>query len=174
LNGGLIAWNAAGLPMESGAVSLAPLQYPDRVADDAQVATTEEIERHVETHDAAGGVRKSVLLDARAAARFRGEVEPIDPIAGHVPGALNLEFADLLDADGRFLSPDRLALRFSEVIGRGGASVAEDSIITMCGSGVTACHLLAGLAIAGRGGRLYVGSWSEWIRDSRRPVVRDN
>ena len=94
---------------------------------------------------------------------------PSEFAEGHIPGAVNLPFDDLLSEDGTFLEPAALATRFSEVLGGTPASTA----ITMCGSGVTACHLQLGLEAAGLGmGRLYVGSWSEWIRDPARPVSK--
>jgi len=109
------------------------------------------------------------LVDARAAERFRGEVEPIDTVAGHVPGAVNLPFQHNLAADGRFLSPDQLRRQFMPLLGR----FRPEETVHMCGSGVTACHNLLAMEVAGlSGSRLYPGSWSEWIRDPARPVVR--
>ena len=90
--------------------------------------------------------------------------EPIDPVAGHVPGASNLPFSELLDEDLKFRPADELSSLFDD-------RAKADELIAMCGSGVTACHLLAGLAVAGRSARLYVGSWSEWIRDPARSVA---
>jgi len=108
------------------------------------------------------------LLDARAAERFSGSVEPIDRIAGHVPGARNLPFASSLDAAGRFLPAAQLHAQFTALQ----SGVADERTIAMCGSGVTACHLLLAMEIAGkRGAHLYAGSWSEWIRDPQRPVA---
>jgi thiosulfate/3-mercaptopyruvate sulfurtransferase len=165
LNGGLGAWQAAGLPLERGATSLAPRDYPRPDPDESQVVTTDELQRAL-----AGQPATSALLDARAGARFRGEVEPIDPVAGHIPGARNLAFTELLSQDQRFLAPDALEQRFTKALMDSGLP-ADTPIVAMCGSGVTACHLLAGLALTGKTGRLYVGSWSEWIRDSQRPVA---
>jgi thiosulfate/3-mercaptopyruvate sulfurtransferase len=106
------------------------------------------------------------LLDARAPERFAGKIEPIDPVAGHVPGAVNHPLSTNLSADGRFLSADVLRARYET----SQAGVEDDRTIAMCGSGVTACHLLLAMEIAGkRGARLYAGSWSEWIRDPNRP-----
>jgi thiosulfate/3-mercaptopyruvate sulfurtransferase len=107
------------------------------------------------------------LLDARAPERFRGEVEPIDPVAGHIPGAENRPFNLNLGADGRFLAPMQLREAFDPI--------ARDTphLVHMCGSGVTACHNLLAMEIAGyRGSKLYPGSWSEWIKDPMRPVAR--
>jgi thiosulfate/3-mercaptopyruvate sulfurtransferase len=109
------------------------------------------------------------LLDARAPERFAGTVEPIDPIAGHVPGAVNHPFGDSLRPDGRFAPAEVLHRRFEE--SQRGA--AGDRTIVMCGSGVTACHLLLAMNVAGKpGARLYAGSWSEWIRDPSRPIAK--
>ncbi|MGH8362242.1 MAG: sulfurtransferase [Gammaproteobacteria bacterium] len=109
------------------------------------------------------------LLDARAAERFRGEQEPIDAVAGHVPGAVNLPYLGNISGDGRFKSAEALRTRFMAALD--GAAPAET--VCMCGSGVTACHNLLAMEVAGlSGGRLYAGSWSEWIRDSSRPVAR--
>jgi thiosulfate/3-mercaptopyruvate sulfurtransferase len=109
-----------------------------------------------------------LLVDARAAARFRGETEPIDAQAGHVPGAINAPFQENLGSDGRFLDRDLLGSRYTALL----AGRSPVSTVCMCGSGVTACHNLLALEHAGlHGARLYVGSWSEWIRDSRRPIA---
>jgi len=109
------------------------------------------------------------VLDARAAERYRGEVEPLDPVAGHVPGAFNHPSSGVVAADGRFLPPAELASAFAQSLG----SVSPADTITMCGSGVTACHLLLAMEHAGLfGARLYPGSWSEWSRDPARPVAR--
>jgi len=160
LNGGFAAWQEAGLPVTRDPGVRAPRQFVARASDSVSV-TTAQLEQAL----AAGNTS---LIDARGADRFAGENETIDPVAGHVPGARNRPFTQNLDARGRFLSPD--ALR------RGFAGVTEDepqSVISMCGSGVTACHNLLAMEIAGlRGARLYPGSWSEWIRDPRRPIAR--
>lgn len=105
------------------------------------------------------------LVDARATPRFNGEVEPIDPIAGHVPGALNRPFADNMTAAGIFKPADQLAQEWSSLVN------VDKPVIHMCGSGVTACHNILAMAHAGMvNSVLYAGSWSEWIRDSQRPV----
>jgi thiosulfate/3-mercaptopyruvate sulfurtransferase len=161
LDGGFKAWQSAGLPISSDVPTRAPSNFvarPDRNAwlDAAQVA-----ER----------VRQSNwrLLDARAPERFAGEVEPIDSVAGHVPGAFNHPFATSLNPDGRFLPAAQLRERF--VTSQGG--VADSNTVAMCGSGVTACHLLLALEVAGKpGAKLYAGSWSEWIRDAARGVAK--
>jgi thiosulfate/3-mercaptopyruvate sulfurtransferase len=108
-----------------------------------------------------------ILVDARAPERFRGEVEPIDPVAGHVPGARNRPFAENLDAHGRFRPRDALRTAFRALL----ADAAPNRVIHTCGSGVNACHNLLAMEHAGlSGSRLYPGSWSEWIRDSSRPI----
>ncbi|MGD8643505.1 MAG: sulfurtransferase [Chromatiales bacterium] len=110
------------------------------------------------------------LVDARAAERFRGEQEPIDPVAGHVPGAINRPYGENLIPDGRFKTPELLRSEFEQLLDGRPASQA----VHMCGSGVTACHNLLAMQIAGLGGSsLYAGSWSEWIRDPSRPVAAD-
>ena len=109
-----------------------------------------------------------LLVDARAPARFRGEEEPIDRVAGHVPGAVNRPFAQNL-ADGRFKAPMQLAAEFRELLG----DRSPDQAVVMCGSGVTACHHLLAMERAGlRGARLFTGSWSGWIADPARPVAK--
>lgn len=109
------------------------------------------------------------LLDARAAERFRGEQDPIDAVAGHVPGAVNLPYMGNISGDGRFQSAKALHRRFMAALN----GAAADETVCMCGSGVTACHNLLAMEVAGlSGGRLYAGSWSEWIRDASRPVAR--
>jgi len=108
-----------------------------------------------------------LLVDARAAERFAGVSEPIDAVAGHVPGAVNHPFALNLQQDGRFLPAAELRRRWQARL----AGHAPEDTIVMCGSGVTACHHLLALELAGLpGARLYAGSWSEWIRDPARPV----
>ncbi len=119
-----------------------------------------------EAFSAASDPRRRVL-DARAPERYRGEIEPIDAVAGHVPGARNHPFSLSLDTQGRFLAPDALRAGFASSLD----TVPAAGAIAMCGSGVTACHLLLALEHAGLpGARLYPGSWSEWSSDPARPV----
>jgi thiosulfate/3-mercaptopyruvate sulfurtransferase len=107
-----------------------------------------------------------VLIDARANDRFRGQNETIDPVGGHIPGAMNRFFKDNLTAQGLFKSPQQLRDEFRLLLD----TVTPEKIVSQCGSGVTACHNLLAMEIAGlRGGRLYPGSWSEWIADPARP-----
>jgi thiosulfate/3-mercaptopyruvate sulfurtransferase len=160
LDGGLKAWHAAGLPL-----SLDPPQHLqgtfEGAPDDSMVLTVEEVHGRL-------GDPAMTLIDARAPARFRGEVEPIDPIAGHIPGAHCAAFTDNLGPDGRFLPPDQLKQRFAEVLGNRSA----EQLVAYCGSGVTACHNLFALCLAGYPlGALYAGSWSEWINDPQREIA---
>ena len=106
-----------------------------------------------------------VLIDARAPERYRGEVEPIDPVAGRIPGAVNLPSTGNLGTDGRFLDPDELRERYAAVGAVPGAAVAA-----YCGSGITAAHDVLAMAVVGVEAALYPGSWSEWITDPDRPV----
>ena len=143
LDGALRGWRAEGDPLEAG---------EERIRLGAFVAA----ELEGDTAEAEGLIGP-VLLDARAPERFRGEVEPIDPMAGHIPGAVNLPFAELAP-DGRFLAPEELRARFEAA-----GAVPGRELVAYCGSGVTACVLLLAAAVAGlEPGRLYPGSWSEW------------
>lgn len=161
LDGGFKAWRSAGLPVSSD-IPVRPasnfIARPDRTLwlDAAQVA--ERVQQ--------GDWR---LLDARAPERFAGEVEPLDSVAGHVPGARNHPFATSMDSEGRFLP----AAQLRERLAGSQAGVADGNTIAMCGSGVTACHLLLAMEAAGKSGaKLYAGSWSEWIRDPSRGVAK--
>lgn len=157
LDGGLQAWQAGGRGLEAGEVTAPPQRF---LAQASLVGT-------VTAEDILAG-RVARLLDARAPERFRGEIEPIDPVAGHVPGAVNQPFSESLDGSGRFLGRELLRQRLARTV----AAVDPSSTAVMCGSGVTACHLLLALEVAGLGGPvLYPGSWSEWIRDPSRGVA---
>ena len=160
LDGGFAKWTAEGRPVRAG-VETRPRSTFRPAFDAGMHVTVDEVARR-----AADG--RTLLVDARGADRFAGRNETIDPVAGHVPGARNMPFAGNLGADGKFLSPERLRQRWNALLG----SQPPTSVIAMCGSGVTACQNLLALEHAGLGGgRLYAGSWSEWIRDPRRPVV---
>jgi len=112
-----------------------------------------------------------LVIDVRDANRFNGETEPIDLIAGHIPGATNVPFTENLDADGFFLSPETLKKKYEEIL----AGRNSDEVIVHCGSGVTACHTLLAMAHAGMEiPKLYVGSWSEWSRNTKPMVTKDN
>lgn len=160
LDGGWERWRALGLPVSSE-VPPAAAAPPYPGAFDPQLLLDADA---VRAHLDAGGL----LLDARAAERFRGEVEPIDRVAGHVPGARNRPYTANL-REGRFKPAHELAQEFAGALqGR-----APQAAVAMCGSGVTACHHLLAMAHAGlRGARLYAGSWSGWIEDPARPVAR--
>ena len=111
---------------------------------------------------------KEPVLDARAPERFSGEVEPLDTRAGHIPGSLNRPFTDNLDVNGHFRSAQELRSEFEALLG----NTSAEKVIHSCGSGVTACHNLFAMELAGLGGsRLYPGSWSHWIRDPDRPIA---
>lgn len=171
LDGGFPAWQAAGGEVVDGpaaacAEPLAPaaVQRQFRAASDMTVSV----------HELQAGLASGrwLLLDARAAARFRGENEPIDTLAGHVPGALNRPFDSNLQADGQFHPAGRLRDEFTALLASTEPATEPSQVVQMCGSGVTACHNLVAMEQAGLGGsRLYVGSWSQWIRDPARPVA---
>ena len=161
LDGGYAAWIAAGGAVDTGepapAIPASLRARPDATA----LLTTAEVERAL-------GDPRRVLVDARAPERFTGAVEPLDRVAGHVPGARNHPFTRNLGADRRFLDAPELRRRWIDFL-RGAAPA---SVISMCGSGVTACHNLLALEIAGlHGAKLYAGSFSEWVADPARPVA---
>ena len=155
LDGGLAAWTAAGGTVESGAVVPDPgdvtVRHDDLYAGARRTASADTVQG------------SGTLLDARAPERFRGDVEPVDPVAGHIPGAVNVPSTSLLTADGTMPAPADLSRLFGEV----GPSTA-----VYCGSGVTAAVAVAALAAAGLDAALYPGSWSEWSSDPSRPVAR--
>jgi thiosulfate/3-mercaptopyruvate sulfurtransferase len=156
LDGGLEAWLAAGEPLATTVPVIAPGDFIPRpgampVLDAAAAARV---------------ARDGALLDARAPERYRGETEPIDPVAGHIPGARSRPATDNIGPDGRFRSPSTLRAEF-ERLGAGG----ETELGTYCGSGVTAAHEILALELAGFAAALYPGSWSEWITDPDRPVA---
>ncbi len=161
LDGGLAAWKRAKLPLEERAPTVAAAQFNARPGD--QPVTVEAV-----LATRASG--ELLLLDARNAERYRGDNETLDPVAGHIPGAVNRFYADNLDDDGCFFKePAQLATDFAAIL----AGRDPHSVVQTCGSGVTACHNLLAMEIAGlAGSRLYPGSWSEWCADSARPVAR--
>jgi thiosulfate/3-mercaptopyruvate sulfurtransferase len=167
LDGGIKAWIGSGGALESGEAKPQPsatagLGRRSAPVDAAAVIDTAEVE--------AGLTDPSFLLiDARAPERFAGAVEPIDAVAGHIAGAVNHPFSSNLAADGRFLPGSELRQMWDKRLA--GRSLTR--VAAMCGSGVTACHNLLSLEVAGlSGAKLYAGSWSEWIRDPHRPVAR--
>lgn len=160
LDGGITSWTGSvetGGGADRPVVARTPTPWPRAAIVDAdEVAAISE------------GRAPGVLLDARAPERFAGEVEPVDPRAGHIPGARNAPFAGNLDpATGRFRSADELRVRYAGLTGE-----PPPPVIAYCGSGVTACHALLALEVAGLpGGRLFPGSWSEWIARHDRPIA---
>jgi thiosulfate/3-mercaptopyruvate sulfurtransferase len=160
LDGGLQAWQAAGGPVNTG-------------EEPAHFQTTfnlgPELVKLVDADAVMKGLGKQTLIDARGAPRFRGEVEPLDPVAGHIPGALNRPFAANFTADGKFKSAEQLRTEFDALLGRRDPS----SVVHQCGSGVSAVPNLIAMEIAGLGsGALYAGSWSDWCSDPDRPTAK--
>lgn len=161
LDGGLAAWTAAGGTLTAEPTPAAPVTppYPERTP----LAQTIEVPALV------ARLGRVPLIDARAPERFRGEVEPLDRAAGHIPGALNRFFKDNLGADGRFKPPAQLRAAFEPLVG----ARPPSEVVHQCGSGVTACHNLFAMELAGlAGSQLYPGSWSEWSADPSRPVAQ--
>lgn len=160
LDGGLKAWSAAGLPLSQALPDNPPGHFAGE-PDPRLLLDAEQLRQRL-------GDPRLTLLDARALPRFRGEVEPLDPVAGHIPGAQCAVFTDNLDGDGRFLPAEQLRQRFAALLGER----ASSDLVAYCGSGVTACHNLFALSLAGYPlAPLYAGSWSEWITDPARPVA---
>lgn len=161
LDGGWRAWCEAALPVEQGAEKERAATRVEVRFDPAQVVHCDELER-LRAQPA------TLLLDARAAPRYRGEVEPLDAKAGHVPGARNRPFSENLDASGRFKPPANLRAEFAPLL----AKRASRDVIHMCGSGVTAAHNLLAMEVAGLpGSRLFAPSWSGWSGDPSRSVA---
>jgi len=157
LDGGLAAWVQAGQPLEQGRPAV-------REGDFGPSAGRMPV---LDARAAAQLAVSGVLLDARAPERFRGEIEPVDRVAGHIPGARNRSTAENVDSAGRFHTPAFLRTAF-EAVGVG----SRVAVGAYCGSGVSAAHELLALEIAGYRAALYPGSWSEWVEDPRRPVAR--
>lgn len=162
LDGGLPRWQREGHPMTTDLPAVTPARF----------APQERHDMWVDAATVAQAVTQEdwLVMDARAEERYNGEVEPLDPVAGHVPGAINLPFEDNLHLSGRFSSPEELHSLYAGLM----ENVPPGQVIQMCGSGVTACHNILAMEHAGlHGARLYAGSWSEWIRDPSRPIARD-
>jgi thiosulfate/3-mercaptopyruvate sulfurtransferase len=156
LDGGIQAWLSAGLPPESSIIDPVPRTFRGKPGHRPQAEAAQILD-----------ARGSVLLDARAPERYRGEQEPIDPVAGHIPGARNLPAVSLVGADMR-LKPAELRVLLSAAGAAKGTSATA-----YCGSGVTSALLVLAAEVAGVGPmRLYPGSWSEWIRDPKRPIAK--
>ncbi|MGE5638993.1 MAG: sulfurtransferase [Clostridia bacterium] len=159
LDGGFAKWQAEGRPVTAEVPRFSHSSYPVRLHTDRAVGIG-YVEQHL--HD-------TLLLDARSPERFRGEQEPIDPVAGHIPGARNRFNANNMRADGTFKSPEELRAEFLDVFGQHTA----ENVVSYCGSGVAACHNLLAMEIAGlSGARLYAGSWSDWISDPKRAIAK--
>ena len=161
LNGGLGAYMKAGGKLVTSQTSKPRLSYKVDVNNNLHV--------DIETVTDAQYKMDALLVDARSRERYLGVKDEVDPIAGHVPGAISHPLGKNLDKNGLFKSPEELKLEFNKLIGDNNPK----DIISMCGSGITACHNIIAMEIAGiKGVRLYVGSWSEWITDSKRPIAK--
>lgn len=163
LDGGLAGWKRARLMLEEGAPLVSPQQFvARREGADELEADTAFLMAHLETPD-------MTVVDARSPERFRGENETLDPVGGHIPGAINRFYADNLDDDGCFFKPAAdLRKEFEALL----AGQDPRRVVQQCGSGVTACHNLLAMELAGiAGSKLYAGSWSEWCSDPSRPVA---
>lgn len=160
MDGGLPKWQREKHPMTTDVPVVTPATFVPNLRDGMRVGADAVL--------AASQKGTELLLDARPEMRFLGEMEPIDPVAGHVPGAINVPFDDNLDLGGTFLDADELREMYEDLLkGR-----KPEEVIHMCGSGVTACHNLLAMEIAGMpGARLYPGSWSEWIADPSHPIA---
>ena len=160
LDGGLEAWTRAGLMLEAGSTRCVPTAVPRLQPDASLTAAAADIVSSL--------ARPSLtLMDARAPERFSGEVEPLDALAGHIPGALNRPMGLNLDSSGCFKTPAGLKQEFEALLNHRSPA----SVVHSCGSGVTACHNHFAMELAGLGNtKVYPGSWSEWIRDPSRPI----
>lgn len=159
LDGGFPKWQKEGRPTASGIETRPPAKFEPH-PDLSRVVDAAEVERIRQNPD-------YCLIDARAPERYRGEQEPIDPVAGHIPGAVNRFHALNLTPDGTLLPAETLRTQFQSLIG----DVPPDRVVVYCGSGITSIHHLLAMEIAGLpGARLYAGSWSHWIRDRKRPI----
>ena len=160
LDGGLAAWKRARLPLQLEVPAVQPSEFRATLADPP--IDVQEVLANLQT-------KRMQLIDARAPERYRGESEALDPVAGHIPGALNRFYADNLDDDEAYFKPaSQLAADFATLL----SGRDPHSVVHVCGSGVSACHNLLAMEIAGlSGSRLYPGSWSEWCADPGRPVA---
>jgi len=155
LDGGIAKWLREGRAVTAEVPRFARSSYPVKASDQA-----------VDVHFVEKNLKKLTLLDARAPARYRGETEPIDPEAGRIPGALNRLSLENVKADGTFKASEEIRQAFATALG----TRSPKEVVNYCGSGVSACHNLLAMEIAGlTGARLYPGSWSEWIADPKRP-----
>jgi thiosulfate/3-mercaptopyruvate sulfurtransferase len=160
LDGGFDKWVREGRPVETTVRAPGPAAFSARHV--GPLVHADDVLRCL-------GTRDCMLVDARAPERYRGEVEPLDPVAGHIPGARNRPYGSNIAADGTFKSPEALRREFAALLG----ATPLERVVHYCGSGVTACHNALAMEIAGLPGtRLYPGSWSEWCADTSRPVAR--
>jgi thiosulfate/3-mercaptopyruvate sulfurtransferase len=158
LDGGFPAWQKQGRELSAEIPLMRPSEF-DPVQDDSLWVDSDDMLQALQ--------QKRVIIDARAEERYSGLIEPLDKVAGHIPGTLNSPIEDNLDMRGNFLKAEELRALYEPLLG----GVPPGEVIHMCGSGVTACHNLLALEIAGMpGGKLYAGSWSEWITDPSRPI----
>ena len=163
LDGGIAAWKRAGAPLATGPSIEEAGHFACNAHHGMEVSTSEVLARHAQTQT------QTLVVDARAPERFSGAQETLDPVAGHIPGAANRFYMDNLDDFQCFLPAAELRDEFASLLG----GRAPSAVIHSCGSGVTACHNLLAMEIAGfAGSRLYAGSWSEWCSDPARPVAR--
>jgi thiosulfate/3-mercaptopyruvate sulfurtransferase len=173
LDGGMQAWQAAGESVESANNASKPKKPP---ISSINFALADELSHLLAIDTVANNLNKSVdskliqtIVDARGAPRFRGEVEPLDPVAGHIPGALNRPFTENIGADGKFKPADLLKAEFAKLL----AGCDPSTVVHHCGSGVSAVPNVLAMEIAGFGRQaLFAGSWSEWCSDPSRPVAR--
>jgi len=160
LDGGYGKWVREGRPVTAEIPDARPVEFALRRV--GPFLSADDVLANLEGH-------RITLIDARGAERYRGDVEPLDPVAGHIPGAINRPFTQNIEADGTFKSPEKLRAELAAVTG----TAPPPTIVNYCGSGVSACHNLLAMEIAGiRGTMLYPGSWSEWCADPARPVAR--
>jgi thiosulfate/3-mercaptopyruvate sulfurtransferase len=162
LDGGWEAWTKAGLPVTSDTPRITPATFAGSTR--SSWVDVKFVQQHLND-------RAVVVIDARTPERYKGLTEPIDPVAGHIPGARNRLFKENLSADGRFKSRQELREAFTRLL----AGARPEQVVHQCGSGVSACTNLLAMEIAGMSGsRLYPGSWSEWVADPTRPVAKDS
>jgi thiosulfate/3-mercaptopyruvate sulfurtransferase len=160
LDGGYRRWQKPGYPINTTLLTVKPAIFRPYPSENIGL-TALDVQNTM-------ALKSICLVDARTPERFRGEQEPIDPVAGHIPGAVNRPFQLNLDNDGLFLSAEALRNQFKTLIG----DKNPQQVVHMCGSGVTACHNLLAMEVAGlAGSMLYLGSWSEWIRNKNRPIT---
>ncbi len=163
LDGGLPKWQREGHPLTSEVSAIQTTSFTPHLRP-ALWVDSKSVQQAVMQSD-------RLVIDARAEERFNGEIEPLDRVAGHIPGSINLPFEDNLHISGKFLPEDELRELYTGMLD----DVKPEQVIQMCGSGVTACHNILAMEHAGlKGARLYAGSWSEWITDASRPVARDD